>query len=82
MLITYNCSCYLSRSISGPDTIMRKGRLAVVFLYCVFLKIMKLHSQVKSLLETSIFTYYIEIGRNQWSTKLMWCAKVHKAKSF
>ena len=48
---------YLSRPINGPNTIMRKGWLAVVFLYWVFLKTMKLHSQVKSLLKTFILTY-------------------------
>ena len=41
---------YLSRPINDPNMIMRKGRLAVVFLDCVFLKSLKLQSRVKSLL--------------------------------
>ena len=45
---------YMSRPINGPNTIMRKSRLAVAFLDSVFLKTLKLHSPVKSLLKTSI----------------------------
>ena len=48
---------YLSRPINGPNTIMSKGWFAVVFLDSVFLKTLKLHSQVKSLLKTSILNY-------------------------
>ena len=49
---------YLPRPINSHNTIMRKGRLAVVFLGSIFPKPLKMHSQVKSLLtELNFYTY-------------------------
>ena len=38
---------YLPRPINSHNTIMRKGRLAVVFFGSIFPKTLKMHSQVK-----------------------------------
>ena len=47
-----------NQSINSRNMIMRKGRLAVVFLGSIFPKTLKMHSQVKSLIKkTSILTY-------------------------
>ena len=52
------CSWYLfdlPRPINSHNTIMRKGRLAVVFLGSIFPKSLKMHSQVKSLLTEPLY---------------------------
>ena len=46
---------YLPRPINSRNTIMRKGRLAVVFLGGIFPKTLKMHSQVKSLLTKPLY---------------------------
>ena len=46
---------YLPRPINSHDTIMRKGRLAVVFLGSIFPKTLKMHSQVRSLLTEPLY---------------------------
>ena len=48
---------YLPRPINSRNTIMRKGRLVVVILGSMFLKTLKVRSQVKDLLNTSILNY-------------------------
>ena len=65
--VPYNCVHVIDLSaetilISSCNTIMRKGRLAVVFLGSIFLKTLKMHynSQVKSLLKTSKLTYIVD----------------------
>ena len=46
---------YLPRPINSPNTIMRKGRLAVVFLGSIFPKTLKMHCQLKSLLTEPLY---------------------------
>ena len=46
---------YLPRPVSNHNTIMRKGRLAVVFLGSIFPKSLKMRSQVKSLLTEPLY---------------------------
>ena len=46
---------YLPRPINSRNAIMRKGRLAVVFLGSIFPKTLKMHSQVKSLLTEPLY---------------------------
>ena len=46
---------YLPRPINSHNTIMRKGRLAVLFLGSIFPKSLKMHSQVKSLLTEPLY---------------------------
>ena len=56
---------YLPRPINSRNMIMRKGRLAVVFLGSIFPQTLKMHSQVKSLqkplylLISRLFEYFI-----------------------
>ena len=45
---------YLPKPINSRNTIMRKGRLVVVILGSIFLKTLKVRSQVKDLLNTFI----------------------------
>ena len=45
----------LPRPINSHNTIMRKGRLAVVFLGSIFPKSLKMHSQVKFLLTEPLY---------------------------
>ena len=65
--VPYNCVHVNDLSaetnlISSCITIMRNGRLPVVFLGSIFLKTLKMHynSQVKSLLKTSKLTYIVD----------------------
>ena len=47
---------YLPRPINSRNTIIRKNWFAIVFLGSIFLKTLKMHSQVKSLLKI-LYTY-------------------------
>ena len=51
---------YLPRPINGHNTIMRKGRLAVLFLVSIFPKTLKTHSQVKSLLSEPLYSLHCD----------------------
>ena len=46
---------YLPRPVNSHNTIMMKGRLAVVFLGSIIPKTLKMHSQVKSLLTEPLY---------------------------
>ena len=52
---------YLPRPINSHNTIMRKGRLAVLFLGSIFPKTLKMHSQVKSLLTEPLYLLILRL---------------------